>query len=192
MKKFWYSLAALLLINSAIPLKSTYALLKIGASLPLYYQENSSTSSPLVAEDHGGLGASLILPGGLMFRIDQIKATYGTEPASNTEYKETTNLFSIGYNFNLALLSIAGAYGIGNSEITYGNSELSSSARQIYLEVGKPVVPLFDIFLGYHQTESKDYSLDTGLSIGGIPLGLPTNLISTGGDVFSLGVRFGI
>jgi len=176
MKKL-FCILALGLIGLSLPQKSE-AIIHVGASLALSGDFDLKENEGFDGQKTSGYGFSVVVPFGLMLRYDMMEVTMET---AGDDIKADIGIPSLGYRlgFPLTGIHIAGAYGIGAA--SYNKSYKDSDLTQIFLELGYNIIPLFDIYFGYHSI--------TGEKIEGKSGGeLKSSLTGT---VYSLGVNFG-
>ncbi len=143
----------------------SWAIIHVGASIPVTGKYDWKDSKD--QKNISGYGLSLVIPFGMMFRYD---ALTGKDSSAKVE----SSIFSIGYRFDLPLLPfhLAAAAGIGTSKfktgadssfehngVTYKAEFSDPVPKQLYLEAGYEIFPLFDLVLGLHFLESKALEL---------------------------------
>lgn len=162
-----------------LPVRNSYGLVYVGASIPISFQYTATQSneeSAFKIKSSTGLGLSVTLPLGLMLRYDSFDQTYKEHSGSNH-----IKLFSIGYRFDFSKVHAAGAFGLGTDEYKSGDKSYSANPpMQLYGQVGYSFVPFFDAYLGLHMI--------TGQKIKDHPSKLESKLSA---QVISLGFNFG-
>ncbi len=161
----------------------SWALIHVGANIPVigkYDLEDNYKDVQRIS----GYGLSLVIPFGMMFRIDQLTG-------KATGFKSESTIYSLGYrlDFPFVPFHLAGTAGVGTAKISGSSADYSDPIpTQLYLEGGYKILPFIDLVLGLHILDSQKLEYKTKTAGSETTTKLSSSLSA---KVFSLGVAVG-
>ena len=110
--------------------------------------------------------------------------SYETGIKDDSDAKLVTEMYDIFYLFPIPVINFTAGLGIGKAKLDcdncadYFESELGNTT-QYYLQLGVPIIPLFDIHFSYHAITTKIKGKSSGIDD-----------VDFSGNLMALGVQF--